>query len=79
MPRLECSVINCPRPPIWEEEDDVLCERHMPDPHVRSWGEMKAEGVEIETMQEYVDEVRGFNDDSMYDEPADAYDDYFNG
>lgn len=30
--------------------------------HYRSWSEMKSEGIEIETMQEYIDEVRGFND-----------------
>lgn len=32
------------------------------DRDYRSWSEMKADGIEIETMQEYVDEVRGFND-----------------
>ena len=32
----------------------------------REWSEMKAEGIEVETMQEYVDEVRGFHD---FDEP----------
>lgn len=38
----------------------------------REWSEMKAEGIEIETMQEYVDEVRGFHD--YEPEPMDAYD-----
>lgn len=40
----------------------------------REWSEMKADGIEIETMQEYVDEVRGFHD---FDEPEppDPYDD----
>ena len=75
MPRITCTVINCFGQAIWQEDDALLCERHMPPPHVRSWGEMRAEGVEIETMQEYVNEVRGFNDDSMYD----PHDDYFNG
>jgi len=46
-----------------------MCERDY-----REWSEMKAEGIEIETMQEYVDEVRGFHD---FDEPEpyDPYDD----
>ena len=28
----------------------------------RDWSELRADGVEIETMQEYIDEVRGFHD-----------------
>lgn len=33
-----------------------------PERNYREWSEMKAEGIEIETMQEYVDEVRGLHD-----------------
>lgn len=63
MALIECHVINCARQPIWEDEaGELLCERHMPDQSVRSWAEMKAEGIEIETMPEYQNEVRGFND-----------------
>ena len=40
----------------------------------REWSEMKADGIEIETMQEYVDEVRGFHDHEP--EPPDAEDDW---
>lgn len=69
---LECCVINCDRQPIWGDGDDILCERHMPDPHTRSWAEMKAEGIEIETMAEYAAELRYVPD---YD-PGDPYDDY---
>ena len=53
------------------------CEAQLDeDKDYREWSEMKAEGIEVETMQEYVDEVRGFND---YDEPEpyDPYDDPF--
>lgn len=65
---IECAVRNCWRQPVFQDESgDLLCERHMPDPSVRSWAEMKAEGIEIETMQEYRDEVRGLHD---YDEPC---------
>jgi hypothetical protein len=75
MSLLECAVRNCPRQPVWEDDYDgeLLCERHMPDPSVRSWAEMKADGVEIETMAEYAAEVRGFSD---FDppEPPDPYD-----
>lgn len=77
MPRAVCVVINCHRSPYWECDDtgDLLCERHAPDPSVREWSEMKGEGIEIETMQEYIDEVRGMNDyPAMYDD--DEYDEY---
>lgn len=63
-----CQVINCQREAIADDDGQLdvarptLCERHMPNPHVRSWAEMKADGIEIETMSEYVAEVRGFND-----------------
>lgn len=74
MKLIECAVRNCPRPPVAEDDNgDLLCERHMPDPSVRTWAEMKAEGIEIETMEEYRNEVRGFHDDY---EPLDAYDSY---
>lgn len=39
----------------------------MPDPSVRSWAEMRREGIEVETMQEYRDEVRGLHDDEPYE------------
>jgi hypothetical protein len=76
---IECAVRNCPRPPIFEDEaGDKLCERHMPDPNVRSWSEMKAEGIEIETMAEYQNEVRGFHDyEPMDDYDALEYDRYY--
>ena len=70
---IECSVRNCGRQPVWEDEEGLLCERHMPDPHTRSWAEMRAEGIEIETMAEYQAEVRGFNDLDP-PEPPDPYD-----
>lgn len=73
MKRLECAVINCGRQPIVDDDGEMLCERHMPDPNTRSWAEMKAEGIEIETMAEYANEVRGFND---YDPPEPEYDDW---
>lgn len=78
MPRATCAVINCHRLPVWEQEGsgDLLCERHMPDPSVRSWAEMKAEGIEIETMPEYVNEVRGLHDFADPPEP-DEYDDQY--
>ena len=61
----------------WDENCTGECWLDAPqDRAYREWSEMKAEGIEIETMQEYVDEVRGFND---YDEPEpyDPYDDPF--
>lgn len=75
MKQLECAVVNCFREPRWDVDGDVLCDRHAPDPSVRSWAEMKAEGIEIETMQEYQDEVRGFHDHPP--DPPDPYDDYY--
>ena len=44
----------------------------QPHKGYREWSEMKADGIEIETMQEYVDEVRGLHD--YEPEPMDAYD-----
>ena len=38
----------------------------------REWSEMKADGIEIETMQEYRDELRGLHDHEP--EPLDAED-----
>jgi hypothetical protein len=74
MTLIECEVRDCGRPPVWKDDENVyLCERHMPDPHVRSWGEMRAEGIEVETMAEYQAEVRGFNDMDP-PEPPDPYD-----
>lgn len=78
MSLMECAVLNCNRQPVWHDEDDTgdfLCQRHMPDPSVRSWSEMKAEGIEVCTMQEYRDEVMGFHD--YPPEPPDPYDDYY--
>lgn len=64
MPMMQCSIVNCPDQPIFEDEEtsNKLCARHMPDPGTRTWAEMKSEGIEIETMEEYRDEVRGFHD-----------------
>jgi len=73
---LECVVQNCGRPAAWFDGEQVLCERHMPDPSVRSWASMKAEGIEIETMAEYQNEVRGFNDYEP-DPPDPGDEDYF--
>ena len=42
----------------------------MHDPNEKDyqdWSEMKAEGIEVETMSDYVNEVRGFNDYSDYE------------
>ena len=58
MKRLKCAVINCPRQPIYDDDGEMVCERHAPDPHTRSWGEMRAEGIEVETMAEYQAEMR---------------------
>ncbi len=67
-----CDVLRCGREAVLDDGEMILCERHAPDPSVRSWQEMKAEGIEIETMTEYQNEVRGFND---YDPPEpDDYD-----
>jgi len=43
----------------------------MNDPDKRDyqeWSEMAAEGIEIETMEEYRNEVRGFNDYEDYED-----------